>query len=83
MTAFDVQNMAFDKPPIGKRGYNEDEVDAFLDVIESELCRLDGTPGSRGAGQQTGQRRPPQSLGGFRALDRRWRQWLAGRRQRS
>ncbi len=52
--------MAFHKPPIGKRGYNEDEVDAFLDIVESELCRLDGTPGRPGAGQQTSQRRPPQ-----------------------
>ena len=28
------------KPPIGKRGYNEDEVDAFLDLVENELTRL-------------------------------------------
>src|SRR5699024_258441 len=27
-------------PPIGKRGYNEDEVDAFLDLVEAELARL-------------------------------------------
>ncbi|EUA24019.1 divIVA domain protein [Mycobacterium xenopi 4042] len=32
--------MAFSKPPIGKRGYNEDEVDAFLDLVEAELTRL-------------------------------------------
>ena len=25
--------------PIGKRGYNEDEVDAFLDLVETELTR--------------------------------------------
>ncbi len=36
----DVHNVAFSKPPIGKRGYNEDEVDAFLDLVEQELSRL-------------------------------------------
>jgi DivIVA domain-containing protein len=36
----DVHNVAFSKPPIGKRGYNEDEVDAFLDLVEAELARL-------------------------------------------
>jgi DivIVA domain-containing protein len=35
-----VHNVAFSKPPIGKRGYNEDEVDAFLDLVEAELARL-------------------------------------------
>ena len=32
LTPADVHNVAFSKPPIGKRGYNEDEVDAFLDA---------------------------------------------------
>jgi DivIVA domain-containing protein len=40
LTATDVHNVAFSKPPIGKRGYNEDEVDAFLDLVEAELARL-------------------------------------------
>ncbi|SDM90572.1 DivIVA-like cell division protein Wag31 [Allokutzneria albata] len=40
LTPADVHNVAFSKPPIGKRGYNEDEVDAFLDMVESELARL-------------------------------------------
>ena len=40
LTPADVHNVAFSKPPIGKRGYNEDEVDAFLDLVESELTRL-------------------------------------------
>ncbi|WQD13948.1 MAG: DivIVA domain-containing protein [Lawsonella clevelandensis] len=30
----------FSRPPIGKRGYNEEEVDQFLDLIEVELSRL-------------------------------------------
>jgi DivIVA domain-containing protein len=40
LTPADVHNVAFSKPPIGKRGYNEDEVDAFLDLVEGELSRL-------------------------------------------
>src|ERR1700709_1619980 len=42
LTPADVRNVAFSKPPIGKRGYNEDEVDAFLDLVEAELARLIG-----------------------------------------
>ncbi len=40
LTPADVHNVAFSKPPIGKRGYNEDEVDAFLDLVEQELTSL-------------------------------------------
>src|SRR3569833_2308118 len=40
LTPADVHNVAFSKPPIGKRGYNEDEVDAFLDLVETALARL-------------------------------------------
>ncbi len=40
LTPADVANVAFSKPPIGKRGYHEDEVDAFLDLVETELARL-------------------------------------------
>ncbi|MBD0860098.1 DivIVA domain-containing protein [Gordonia sp. zg691] len=40
LTPADVHNVAFSKPPIGKRGYNEDEVDQFLDFVEAELARL-------------------------------------------
>ncbi|MCA1682346.1 MAG: DivIVA domain-containing protein, partial [Actinobacteria bacterium] len=40
LTPADVHNVAFSKPPIGKRGYSEDEVDAFLDLIEAEMARL-------------------------------------------
>jgi DivIVA domain-containing protein len=40
LTPADVHNVAFSKPPIGKRGYNEDEVDAFLDLVESRLTEL-------------------------------------------
>jgi DivIVA domain-containing protein len=37
LTPEQVRNVAFSKPPIGKRGYNEDEVDAFLDRVEAAL----------------------------------------------
>src|ERR1700739_546761 len=37
LTPEHVRNVAFSRPPIGKRGYNEDEVDAFLDHVEAAL----------------------------------------------
>ncbi|MCX4388013.1 DivIVA domain-containing protein [Micromonospora peucetia] len=40
LTPADIHNVAFKKPPIGKRGYDEEEVDAFLDGIEHEIIRL-------------------------------------------
>src|SRR3954453_17005701 len=40
LTPADVHNVAFKKPSLGKRGYDEDEVDAFLDLVEAELSRL-------------------------------------------
>ena len=43
LTAADIKKVAFSRPPIGKRGYNEDEVDAFLDLVE-ELLLNPSTP---------------------------------------
>lgn len=40
LTPADVRNVTFSKPPIGKRGYHEGEVDAFLDLVQAELARL-------------------------------------------
>ena len=40
LTPADIRNVAFSKPLLGKRGYNEDEVDTFLDLIGAELARL-------------------------------------------
>src|SRR3954452_18297069 len=65
LTPADVHNVAFKKPPIGKRGYDEEEVDAFLDEVERELARLIEensdlrSPGDRGAGG-----RPARAGGG-------------------
>lgn len=46
LTADDVRNAAFGKPRMGKRGYDEDLVDAFLDLAEAEL---DGPPSAEGS----------------------------------
>ena len=39
LTAQDVRGATFNKPPLGRRGYNEDEVHAFLQLA---ALRLDG-----------------------------------------
>lgn len=68
LTPNDVHNVAFKKPSLGKRGYDEDEVDVFLDLVEQELARLidenrdlrqrvadledEGAPGGRVADEQ-------------------------------
>jgi DivIVA domain-containing protein len=59
LTPAEVHNVAFKKPPIGKRGYDEEEVDAFLDIVEVELSRLieennDLRSRGPGAGPSTG-----------------------------
>jgi DivIVA domain-containing protein len=59
LTPAEVHNVAFKKPPIGKRGYDEEEVDAFLDIVEVELARLieennDLRARSNGAGVDAG-----------------------------
>jgi DivIVA domain-containing protein len=41
LSADDVRQVCFTKPPIGKRGYNEDEVDSFLDALGATIARLD------------------------------------------
>lgn len=40
LTPADVHNVAFNMPPIGKRGYKEDEVDQFLDLVEDTLAEM-------------------------------------------
>ena len=56
LTPADVHNVVFKKPPIGKRGYDEDEVDAFLDVVEAELARLIEENNELRAGHSPGSR---------------------------
>jgi DivIVA domain-containing protein len=36
----EVRDVAFSQPPVGERGYHEDEVDEFLDLVHAELTRL-------------------------------------------
>ena len=36
----DVRAVAFSKPPPGRRGYDETEVDSFLDAVEQTLAVL-------------------------------------------
>jgi len=60
LTPADVHNVAFKKPPIGKRGYDEDEVDAFLDLVETEFARLiEENNDLRSRGTDTGDRPAP------------------------
>src|SRR5207247_10769460 len=56
LTPADVHNVAFKKPPIGKRGYDEEEVDAFLDEVERELARLIEENNERRAAAERGGR---------------------------
>ncbi|MFT3661003.1 MAG: DivIVA domain-containing protein [Gordonia sp. (in: high G+C Gram-positive bacteria)] len=37
LTADDIHDVAFSKPPLGRRGYNEDQVDRFLDLLEAKF----------------------------------------------
>ncbi|GEE00133.1 hypothetical protein nbrc107696_05790 [Gordonia spumicola] len=40
LTPEEIHDVAFSKPPFGKRGYNEDEVDAYLDLVEATVSEL-------------------------------------------
>lgn len=40
LTSAQVRGVVFSKPLIGKRGYHENEVDAFLEAVAVELARL-------------------------------------------
>ncbi|MFD4644685.1 DivIVA domain-containing protein [Lentzea sp. NPDC058436] len=44
-TAADIRNIAFHRPPRGRRGYQESQVDAFLDRIEATLLGQDNLTG--------------------------------------
>lgn len=40
LTPMDVRNVAFKKPALGRRGYDEEEVDTFLDAVERTIAAL-------------------------------------------
>ena len=64
LTPAEVHNVAFKKPPIGKRGYDEEEVDAFLDIVEVELSRLIEENNDLRARQGGGAAAPAERAGG-------------------
>jgi DivIVA domain-containing protein len=41
LTGADVQDVAFRRAPWGRRGYNEEEVDSFLDEVQRTVVALD------------------------------------------
>jgi DivIVA domain-containing protein len=42
LTAYEVRELVFGRPQVGKRGYNEDEVDDFVaNVVEATIAKLD------------------------------------------
>jgi DivIVA domain-containing protein len=66
ITPEDVHNVAFSKPPIGQRGYNQDEVDAFLNRVEATL--RDPTAGVTPADvRNVAFSKPPFGLRGYNA----------------
>ncbi|MDQ4031657.1 MAG: DivIVA domain-containing protein [Actinomycetota bacterium] len=73
LTPADVYNVAFRKPSLGKRGYHEDEVDAFLDLVGAELARLiEENSDLRSQVEQLGQQRraaPIDTRPNLRPLD--------------
>jgi DivIVA domain-containing protein len=40
LTPSDVRNVAFRKPALGRRGYDEQEVDEFLEEVENTIAAL-------------------------------------------
>lgn len=40
LTPAQLRGLTFSTPPIGKQGYHQDEVDAFLELVDAELTRL-------------------------------------------
>src|SRR5262252_1571663 len=64
LTPAEVHNVAFKKPPIGKRGYDEEEVDAFLDIVEVELSRLIEENNDLRSRLSSGQPAPAQAAAG-------------------
>ena len=59
LTPADVHHVVFNKPTAGKRGYDEDEVDAFVDIVEAELARLVEENNQLRTGRGTAERPAP------------------------
>jgi DivIVA domain-containing protein len=78
----DVRNVTFSKPPIGKRGCHEDDVDAFLDPIASGRCHSKSTsrrcPPPEARGHVSGR---IKMANGVRLVARSWETSLDGNRR--
>jgi DivIVA domain-containing protein len=62
LTPADVKAVAFVRPPFGRRGYDERDVDLFLDEVERSFVVLDAELNRRGS--PVARRWPPRPLGG-------------------
>jgi DivIVA domain-containing protein len=82
MTPEDVRTVAFRKPPIGKRGYDEEQVDDVLARVEATL--RGGAQITRDELNAVSFRRPPLGRRGYRAeevdtfVQRVLAEWPAG-----
>jgi DivIVA domain-containing protein len=61
LTPQDVRNVAFNKPAFGRRGYDEEQVDAFLDAVAGTITALTEEITSLRAQSDRG--RPPTTEG--------------------
>lgn len=65
LTPEQVRNMAFSRPPVGKRGYNEDDVDAFLDIVEEALRDPPGRTLTPEEVRRVAFSKPPRGMVGY------------------
>ena len=49
LTPADIRKVKFRKPPLGKRGYDEEEVDKFLELVEQTIAALEAEASGPGA----------------------------------
>ncbi|WP_424984202.1 DivIVA domain-containing protein [Labedaea rhizosphaerae] len=61
LTAAQVRAVVFSHPPIGKRGYNMDEVDEFLDLAAAQLDGNQTAPVQRAPQPAPAQTNPAQT----------------------
>jgi DivIVA domain-containing protein len=63
LTPNDVRSVAFKKPPLGKRGYDEEQVDSFLEEVERTIATLtDQLAAARAGGLPSSAGDPTQAV---------------------
>jgi DivIVA domain-containing protein len=69
LTPADIHNTEFQKAPLGRRGYDEEEVDALLDEVSQEMIKLleENELLQRRAGRPEGRPDPVAPNGALRA----------------